>query len=98
VNAEEESAEEDVWTHVERRVVREKKLHCEFTGAITASALDGRRYTAKARRWERRYAREESERPRSGPLASGGPRPPTTPGATSRPSECLGPSLRSTGG
>ena len=48
VNAEEESAEKDVWTHVERRVVREKKLHCEFTGAITASALDGRRYTAKA--------------------------------------------------
>jgi hypothetical protein len=45
-------------------VAREERLHREFTCAITTSRLDGRRYTAKARRWERRYAREGSERPR----------------------------------
>ncbi|WP_259124723.1 hypothetical protein, partial [Salinibacter ruber] len=63
-SAEEESAEVGVWTRVERQVAREKDLHQEFTHAITASQLDGQRYTANARRWERRYAREGSERPR----------------------------------
>jgi hypothetical protein len=53
----------------------------------------------KARWWERRYAREGSERPRYRTIGQWRSRgPPTTPGATSRPSECLGPSLRSTGG
>jgi hypothetical protein len=60
----ESSEAEDVWARAERQVAREEKLHREFTDAITASTLDGRRYTAKARRWERRYAREGSERPR----------------------------------
>jgi hypothetical protein len=59
-----ESAELGVWTRVERQVAREEDLHQEFTHAITASQLDGRRYTAKARRWERRYAREGGEAPR----------------------------------
>lgn len=63
-SAEKESGEAGVWSRVERQVAREEDLHQEFTHAITASQLDGRRYTANARRWERRYAREGSERPR----------------------------------
>lgn len=58
------SDDEDVWTRVERRVAREQCVHREFTDTVTASELDGRRHTATARRWERRYAREGSERPR----------------------------------
>jgi hypothetical protein len=54
----------DVWTRVERRVAQESELHREFTHAVTASALDGPRRTAHARRFERRHAREGGDRPR----------------------------------
>jgi len=54
----------DVWADVERHVAREEKLHREFTHVITASSLQGPRWTAEGRRFERRYAREGSDRPR----------------------------------
>lgn len=54
----------DVWTCVERRVARKESLHEEFSHCITASELDGPRWRAEARRWERRYARDGSDGPR----------------------------------
>lgn len=54
----------DLWTRVERRVARENELHREFSHAVTASELDGPRWTADGRRFERRYAREGGDSPR----------------------------------
>lgn len=53
-----------VWARAERHVAREEGLHREFTHAVTASELDGPRWTGDGRRFERRYAREGSDCPR----------------------------------
>lgn len=64
-----------VWSCVERHIARDESLHREFTHAVTTRRIadpenegEDRRefkyFTAKGRRFERRYSREGSEAPR----------------------------------
>lgn len=67
VEADQSEDEADVWTRVERRYAREEELHREFSHARTARRVDESRWdhrTAKARRWERRHARDGTGAPR----------------------------------
>jgi hypothetical protein len=53
-----------VWSLVERHVAHEEELHTEFTHAVTAREIDGRRWTGNGRRFERRHARDGGDVPR----------------------------------